>query len=245
MKNNYFTIILILSLMLIFSTGCASSSYSKRYGTHSVNTEIKNTNIPRFTSEDNIIELETYQVTGDDLTIFEDDEDFNDIDLFINESKNFTAKELKERFKLTDESRLTFSKKNLMLYEMVDYLGTPYRYGKTGDKGIDCSGFTRNVLEKLNIQLPRSAREQYKIGDNIERNELIFGDLVFFNTRRASFPGHVGIYIGDELFVHASTKKGVIVSSMEEKYYKTRYVGARRITTFEKENQLLGDKNDI
>ncbi|MCJ7552912.1 MAG: C40 family peptidase, partial [Ignavibacteriaceae bacterium] len=80
------------------------------------------------------------------------------------------------------------------------------------------------------ININRSAREQYIQGEVItEKSELKFGDLVFFNTRRRVRPGHVGIYIGDNLFAHASTKHGVTVSSLDHNYYSARYMGARRI----------------
>jgi cell wall-associated NlpC family hydrolase len=71
--------------------------------------------------------------------------------------------------------------------------------------------------------------QQIKIGKPVNRDELQFGDLVFFNTRRRQNPGHVGIYLWDNYFVHASTKYGVTVSSMADGYYDRRFVGARRV----------------
>jgi cell wall-associated NlpC family hydrolase len=122
-----------------------------------------------------------------------------------------------------------------ILLEVIKFLDTPYQYGgKTGD-GMDCSAFTGLVYKNsLGIDLPRSSREQYNAGDNIDKDELKFGDLVFFNTRRRSKPGHVGIFIGENQFVHASRKLGVTVSSLDEVYYKKRYMGARRIDQIEK-----------
>lgn len=117
-----------------------------------------------------------------------------------------------------------------VLLQVIKYLETPYKYGGNTENGIDCSGFTLQVYEKsTGIKLPRSAREQFAIGEKVERDDLAFGDLVFFNTRRRSNPGHVGIYIGDDQFIHSSTSLGVTISSLEEPYYKKRYVGARRV----------------
>jgi cell wall-associated NlpC family hydrolase len=118
-----------------------------------------------------------------------------------------------------------------MLLEIVGLLGTPYVYGGTGDAGLDCSAFTARVYERsTSRRLARSAEEQFYEGEAVPREELRFGDLVFFRTdgRRAS---HVGIYIEDDLFAHASTTSGVTISSLESSYYYQRYVGARRIIT--------------
>ena len=117
-----------------------------------------------------------------------------------------------------------------ILLQVIKYLETPYKYGGNTENGIDCSGFTLQVYEKsTGIKLPRSAREQFAVGEKVEREDLSFGDLVFFNTRRRSNPGHVGIYIGDDQFIHSSTSLGVTISSLQEPYYKKRYIGARRV----------------
>ncbi len=114
--------------------------------------------------------------------------------------------------------------------EIIKYLDTPYKYGGSSLNGIDCSAFTQSVYQDaLNVNLNRTARDQFTQGKVVSREELEFGDLVFFNTRRRVRPGHVGIYIGDGLFAHASTKGGVMISSLDEDYYSKRFMGARRI----------------
>jgi cell wall-associated NlpC family hydrolase len=117
-----------------------------------------------------------------------------------------------------------------MLMEIVKYMNTPYKFGGNSKEGIDCSAFTQTVYGSCSLQLLRSAREQYTQGAPVEnKEELKFGDLVFFNTRKNVKPGHVGIYIGDNLFVHASSKHGVIVTPLTHDYYSKRYMVARRI----------------
>lgn len=121
------------------------------------------------------------------------------------------------------------SKSDLM-YIIMDWLGTPYRFGGTTRGNIDCSGFTQKIfLSAADILIPRVAREQVNIGDKIKRNNLQFGDLVFFHTYSRRFASHVGIYLGDNLFAHASSRYGVTVSSLESSYYKKNFIGGRRI----------------
>lgn len=116
-----------------------------------------------------------------------------------------------------------------LLLDVVEYLGVPYAYGGNTKKGIDCSGFTTQVYQSaVQKKLPRSAREQYAFGTPVNRSRLQFGDLVFFNTT-GRVPSHVGIYIEDDLFAHASVTRGVTLSSLESTYYRKRFVGARRV----------------
>lgn len=108
-------------------------------------------------------------------------------------------------------------------------LNIPYRFGGSSFMGIDCSGYVQKVFGFLNIPLPRSAREQFNIGEPVSKEELNIGDLVFFRTY-ASFPSHVGIYLGNNLFIHASSKsKKVTIDSLDTPYYLKRFIGAKRI----------------
>jgi cell wall-associated NlpC family hydrolase len=109
------------------------------------------------------------------------------------------------------------------------YLGKPSRGSSRREKGMDCSEFTMVVFEKFNeTMLPRTAAKQSKVGYKVGRHEIRYGDLVFFNTEGAR-ASHVGIYIGNDEFVHASSSSGVIISSLNEKYWRRCFVGARRI----------------
>ncbi len=116
-----------------------------------------------------------------------------------------------------------------VLLDVVSYLGAPYAYGGRSKDGLDCSAFTAEIYaDALQIALPRSTKEQFEMGIPVDENELAFGDLVFFNTTGEN-PSHVGIYIENGLFAHASSSEGVTFSSLENSYFKERFVGARRL----------------
>ncbi len=108
-------------------------------------------------------------------------------------------------------------------------LSTPYVWGGTSLTGMDCSGFVWKVFSLLNHDLPRSAREQFEVGREVAWDDLSIGDLVFFRTY-AEYPSHVGIYLGDNRFIHASSgSRRVKISSMDHPYYMKRYIGAKRL----------------
>ncbi|MGZ5135889.1 MAG: C40 family peptidase [Flavitalea sp.] len=116
------------------------------------------------------------------------------------------------------------------LLESVDeWYGVRYRRGGVSKSGIDCSGFSCNVYQDAyGIALPRVSREQYRISRKISTTELQEGDLVFFNTTGGGV-SHVGVYLGNSKFIHASVSKGVMVNSLFENYYVKRFIGAGRI----------------
>ncbi len=119
---------------------------------------------------------------------------------------------------------------NKVLLENVDeWYGVRYRTGGNTKTGVDCSGFTVAVyLAVYGIALPRVSREQYRISRKISITELQEGDLVFFRTR-GSGVSHVGVYLGNNKFIHASVSRGVMVNSLFESYYVQRFIGAGRI----------------
>ncbi len=128
---------------------------------------------------------------------------------------------------LTDVPVEALGNASLLNY-MEEWYGTPYRYGGATKKGIDCSAFSAGLLAAVfNIVLPRTAREQFETTDRIEKYELHEGDLVFFNTRGGI--SHVGVYLLNNKFVHASLSSGVMISDLGEDYFVKRYIGAGRV----------------
>ncbi len=117
-----------------------------------------------------------------------------------------------------------------LIKEINSWMGTPYKYGKHEKNiGTDCSGFTMEVYKKVyNIDLNRSADGQVANTDTILASDLQTGDLVFFKTRGNRI-SHVGIYLSNNKFVHATVKKGVMINDMDEEYYRSRYVQAGRV----------------
>jgi len=129
--------------------------------------------------------------------------------------------------------------RNLVVKVAKGFLGAPYRLGGSSVQGLDCSGFVRKIYEFFDVNLPRTAREQAKVGMKVAKGELTEGDLVFFNTRRAI--GHVGIYIGNNQFVHASSGKRdrhVRIDSLDKPYYNQRFIKAVRLKDLEADNDI-------
>ncbi len=132
-------------------------------------------------------------------------------------------------FKKEKNPSITPLDQSKMMREISRYTGVRYVEGGESSEGMDCSAYTMNVFKNsISKKLPRRSQEQFKVGRPVSFEELKFGDLVFFNTTGES-ASHVGIYLGDDLFAHASVTLGVTISSLESFYYKKRYEGARRI----------------
>jgi len=112
----------------------------------------------------------------------------------------------------------------------MQYIGVPYVFGGNSPRtGLDCSAYVKLVYSQVGINLPRTADAQYEVGTPVSTADLLPGDAVFFETY-APGASHVGIYIGDGNFIHASSSKGVTISSLGAAYYSSHYLGARRMT---------------
>ena len=119
---------------------------------------------------------------------------------------------------------------NSLKKSAYSFLGARYRFGGSSRSALDCSSFTQQVFRELSVKLPRTAREQFYLGSELMRGDLRKGDLVCFQTY-ASFPSHVGIYLGNRKMIHASSHEHrVVISTMDTPYYLSRYLGARRMT---------------
>lgn len=136
--------------------------------------------------------------------------------------------------KLAEKLDITVNKKDdLRLYaETAKWLGTPYRYGGNTRDGVDCSGFVCNIYKDVyGIKLQRTVESMYKTNcSKISRNQLKPGDLVFFNTAKTKKSlSHVGIFLKDDTFIHATTSSGVRTSKLSEKYYKQRWINGGKV----------------
>jgi len=138
----------------------------------------------------------------------------------------------------------------LLKTKAFGFLGTRYRFGGTSRNGLDCSAFVQKVFNEMEITLPRTAREQFEKGEVVTRGDMQKGDLVFFRTY-ASFPSHVGIYLGGNRMIHASSRdRRVVISSVDTPYYRSRFIGAKRIANittdrFNLDELMLGVEEEI
>ncbi|HET7658241.1 MAG TPA: peptidoglycan-binding protein [Bacillales bacterium] len=139
-------------------------------------------------------------------------------------AENESRKESKEKDTVQPVSYTTNGSDILSTAKSL--IGTPYKWGGTTPSGFDCSGFVDYVFEQIHIQLPRTASSIWNYGVPIDHPQP--GDLVFFETYKSG-PSHVGIFVGNNKFIHADADKGIMISSMSLDYWKSRYFGAERI----------------
>jgi len=222
--------IVIAAVFLIY--GCSPSSNTFRYKTRN-NSQTQVDSNPRFTSQEQSSKSEEVSLLKDSTITNETSVDIDPDDL-PDQEPTIDISLIMQKLNTQNNSQnsaVDNSTKERMLMEIIKYLNTPYRYGGTTKDGIDCSAFTQTVFQHtFKVSLLRSAKDQFTQGEEVgDRQELQFGDLVFFNTRKRVRPGHVGVYIGDNLFAHASSKNGVMVSSLDLDYYSRKFMGGRRI----------------
>ena len=119
--------------------------------------------------------------------------------------------------------------RNTKMFEFIDnWYGTPYRLGGATKKGIDCSAFSQFLFASVyGLSIPRTAKEQYNLTNRISRTQLKEGDLIFFNTRGGI--SHVGVYLQNNKFVHASTSGGVMISDIFDDYWARKFIGVGRL----------------
>lgn len=148
-------------------------------------------------------------------------------------SKTVVKSENLRKLDSSFDGKISGSVKSL-LKDAENYLGTPYKFGGNTSSGFDCSGFTVKVFQENNFNLPRRSSDQADSGKLIDIKTVKPGDLLFFATGGGSRVSHVGIVHtiendGEVKFIHASTSKGVIISSLNEKYWNKAYLHAQRV----------------
>ena len=118
-----------------------------------------------------------------------------------------------------------------MIGFIEEWYGTRYKYGGNDKNGVDCSAFVQTFIYTMyGLMLPRTSAQQYQGSKRLRKNELSEGDLVFFKTRgRKAGISHVGVYLRNNKFVHASTSAGVMINDMDDAYYSSHYAGAGRV----------------
>lgn len=119
------------------------------------------------------------------------------------------------------------SRRQMIINTAKQYIGTAYCYGGEGDNCFDCSGFVKRVFGKVGVDLPRVSRNMFKFGYVVSVSEALPGDLVFF--KKGATINHVGIYLGNDKMIHASSSKGVVIQSLDDNYFQRRYAGIKNV----------------
>lgn len=149
------------------------------------------------------------------------------------DKKTYTSeKEYNESQNKSSRPQIVQSNQKLVIDTALSYLGTPYRYGGTTRKGMDCSGLVGISFDQANISLHRSSLDMSKQGEEVPLSQVQVGDLLFFSTGKKERISHVGIVveaIDDVKFIHSSTSRGVIISSIKEGYWNKAYRKAKRV----------------
>ncbi|HNR67233.1 MAG TPA: C40 family peptidase [bacterium] len=131
---------------------------------------------------------------------------------------------------ITAPSHLTAEEFDRFRKEIQRFYLAPYLWGGASPAGTDCSGLVRTIYRRAaDINLPHSTQQLFQVGDAVKPRELKFADLLFFRFKRGSAPDHVGLYIANRFFLHASVSQGVVLSRLTDSPYAENFVGAKRI----------------
>jgi cell wall-associated NlpC family hydrolase len=205
------SIISSLSLLLL-TTGCVpkntDGTYNSRYSYHPYN---------KYSPQKNIYYGNKVKITNTSLKREKEYNKYN---------KNYRAN------KFSTQTTLPKLLPDRIDHEAKSLLGVKYKYGATGPYQYDCSGFTKHVFSSQGITIPRTSKEQAKVGKYLRYSELKKGDLIFFRSNHSNKVSHVGIFIGNGKFIHASSsKKKVVISNMNSNYAVTHFKWGRRVGT--------------
>jgi cell wall-associated NlpC family hydrolase len=176
----------------------------------------------------------TNQKTVESTSKAASDQDSDEINLVLEPSRSQDVGQDGQAEYTSSESPIdptlsqSFSPRQELKETALSFIGTPYRWGGTTPNAFDCSGFTRYVYKQMGVNIPRTARQQYKAGKPVKAGNWKTGDLVFFDIKKG-YVSHVGLYLTSCAFIHASNPlSGVKIDNLKERYYKKYYVGARK-----------------
>jgi len=211
---------LTLLISIVFLTACSSSKKSSAPAPRETAKTTDNNKQPRFIEDVVVDKTEApkkparKQVTSPEVAIDKPEKTFDELQFKYAILLDVPVEEIR----------------NEKLFAFIEsWYGTPYRYGGFSKEGVDCSGFTQSFMSNMyQVNVPRMSAEQYNQSKRISRRELKEGDLVFFKTSGTSI-SHVGIYLRNNKFVHASTSGGVMINDLNDDYYSRRFAGSGRI----------------
>ena len=228
----------IVSLVMVTLVSCSSmkplshtsdrqamsSSHEKKSQVQNSNKEVKFLNDISVEGESSAAAKKTV-ATGKPAS----KESSGDVNAYLNRSSSLEkASNLQLKYAILLNTEVEQLQDNALLEHIDEWYGTRYRYGGTTKSGIDCSAFVQAIyLSAFAVSLPRTARDQYRNSQIVSATQMKTGDLVFFNTTGGI--SHVGIYLQNNKFVHASTSYGVTISDMFDPYYLRRFIGVGRI----------------
>ncbi|MCX2716614.1 NlpC/P60 family protein [Helicobacter sp. MIT 21-1697] len=236
--KNYILMYLLWLVMAIFIQACASLGVQKPL--------VYNVQVGSFSNVENAGQLvDSLNQKGLDAFLFKEDNmykvrfgNYKNFDHAKTQAQIYKEQGLIGEFfvlspqKYAHKNDTKYKKSKNIRDDIVEsahqYLGVPYKWGGTSESGFDCSGLTHSVYRLNGISLPRSSYEQYNEGDSISKSKLKKGDLVFFITNRGKRVNHVGIYIGNDEFIHAPSKGKVVSKArLDSTYWTKAYKGAR------------------
>ena len=225
MKNLFFVAVIITGFTVTSFTTIAQTSVNLEKVTGNSKPVISLKFIEGIEISPEVISEKTS--TSKEITPISINENTSNLNLVGGDIEKCSATQFKYAMLMNKEVEMLT---NTSLYNFIDeWWGTRYHYGGSDKSGIDCSSFSGKLMGQIyNISLPRTSTEQYQLTEKIATENLVEGDLVFFGTHHNI--SHVGVYLGNNYFVHSSVHLGVVISSLTEDYYNRKFVGGGRVS---------------
>jgi len=226
-----------LIAITLLNTGCTQEKVSKVKPSIVKRVNLASNDFNKSSKTENNTTMLNHKESNklDELLIFAKDNGGKGIDVGDEEVVDILDKDIVSEAPIED-NWVKISKEEEIILTAQEFMGAKYVWAANGPDCFDCSGFTKYVYKENGMILPRYSGNQAKVGIKVSYNELQVGDLVFFNTDKhyRKKVNHVGIYIGDNKFIHASSakKKVVITSFKEKRFYKNRFLWGQRVVNY-------------